>query len=1153
MASQQQSSSVWLPGVVLLAIAGTSYLVHETAYQTSRPVETKTRSRQLLVPDDVDARLWQDPVYALDQHLRGEESGADHSHVTSNHHKAEALRKEISERLKQLPPPVSKGKVLSGPKPGDARAAAAPADGTQQPQPLTLLAVMVPDAPYAEPAERRRRIRYAVLSGLNRSGLVPEDQEHISFFAHHSVDDIGRPKIEYIPYELLQHTGSPKPRSKNNAKGKSNGVGPAVVLWIPTEGSRRCAQAWLSSIFADIASQDPRLRFIVLGPPESGTLAEMVREAITLKRCQDKATAPKLQSWVQDRMQFYSPWASAAGKELAYSLQDDLNRIRPLPEELKPCVLNPPDPSPPTQECDIEEILKIRKPHVHLVRLIGDDVLLSNALLQELELRGVDPACASRRPADPDDCFGGGLNRHRIAIVSEWDAPYQRALRWTLARSIQDRCDRRYKQDSACVPSAADKYKDWLIRFSYLRGLDGQIADAPDTNVRREDDTRAKSKDPSQPFGEIDTVERADGNTQFDYVRRLVEQIENKDRELQDAGESSIGAIGVLGTDPYDKLTILQALHARFADKIFFTTNLDARLIHPRESKWARNLVVVSAFDLELNQDLQRDIPPLRDGYQTAAFFAAQFAIRDGDFDQSYQEVRNVRCKASATYGQPCSSYSPVRVARSWFVPLVFEIARTRAIRLEHVPELSAQNDQECDRKWDFSCIEVQPRVEPTAPYIRQALRGVSALATGLAIALAGMLLIQAAKPRQPVSSAEAYSALRMRVALVVVLAVLGAGIALSWNSIWSFLTEDGMGEPGAVFEGVSIWPAQGIRLLIVGLAVAFMFHSHARLASNRKDIVDRFRLSALDESGAGDIASKPDAASLGALLRAHINRWLLTIWLCVKETTSMRPPVDPGDVESLWTHYLHDGRACARLCRVFFFGLLLTALSAAAFLIWPDVARFRGERSYEINRFIFMGCVLTFNLLLFYVVDALIICNRCIKRLISGLDWPLASYAKFRQDLGEGTPLKEWMTVQFIASRTDAVGSLVYLPFILLFLIIMARNSVFERWSLTPSVVVLLSVSTLIIVFAAIRLRETTESGRAHVLQSLTDQLIVAKGAGNDKLVRQLELMINEVREVRRGAFAPYTDQKFIRALLLPLAGFASTALIEYLSLVKP
>jgi len=242
-----------------------------------------------------------------------------------------------------------------------------------------------------------------------------------------------------------------------------------------------------------------------------------------------------------------------------------------------------------------------------------------------------------------------------------------------------------------------------------------------------------------------------------------------------------------------------------------------------------------------------------------------------------------------------------------------------------------------------------------------------------------------------------------------------------------------------------------------------------------------------------------------------------------------------------------------ARLLRVLLFALLYTLLSLVAFEMWPDVARFRGRLSYEINYCIFIASVVTFNLLLFYVVDALIICNRFVKRLNIGLDWPPASYAKFKDALGQQTPLKEWMTVKFIASRTDAVGGLVYLPFILLFLIIIARNSVFGHWNLTPSVVALLSVSAAIVIVAGLRLRGTTEAARGAALASLTDQLIVAKGVPNDSLVRQLELIINQVKELRQGAFAPYTDQKFIRALLLPLAGLASTALIEYMSLVKP
>ena len=36
-------------------------------------------------------------------------------------------------------------------------------------------------------------------------------------------------------------------------------------------------------------------------------------------------------------------------------------------------------------------------------------------------------------------------------------------------------------------------------------------------------------------------------------------------------------------------------------------------------------------------------------------------------------------------------------------------------------------------------------------------------------------------------------------------------------------------------------------------------------------------------------------------------------------------------------------------------------------------------------------------------------------------------------------------------------------------------------------------------------------------------------------------------------GAFAPYTEQHFIRAMVLPLAGYAASALLQYLMPVKP
>jgi hypothetical protein len=801
------------------------------------------------------------------------------------------------------------------------------------------------------------------------------------------------------------------------------------------------------------------------------------------------------------------------------------------------------------QDCDIEQILR---PHVGFVRLMGDDTLLSHTLLQELALRGIDPACASRFGAEQPDCFGGGFNRHRIAIVSEWDSPYQRALRYTLERSIRERCEIRHQHDRRCEESDASKHGDWLVRFSYLRGIDGQTSDPADGLRKSSDETKAKPKDPMQPLGEVETIERADGNTQFDYVRRLAERIERRDRELQQKGESGIGAIGVLGSDPYDKLTILQALHERFPERVFFTTNLDARLIHPQESKWARNLVVVSDFDLELNPGLQRDIPPLRDAYQTAALFATQFVMRTDSLSSSYDEVLRLRCKAFAGVGLPCDNLTNVPSARPWFAPLVFEIGRTHAIRMAQPFDGSTPAAKEC-QKWNWHCTEVQPPLRPTHATIPPRLELLSASVSGLLVGLIGLLLVHGAKPNPPQSNSHPYALIRVRVVLVVLLGILAALITLRWSAMMQWITENGMGEPAAVFEGISIWPAQVIRLLIITLGIVFLFRSHNRLRTNRNDIVRDFGLPPCD-NGIDDGSSRfPESTPLRKRIAAYVNAWLLSTWHCIRDTLIIKPAADSRDIERLWTYYLAEGRACARLCRVFCFGVLFTALSVCALLIWPDFVRFRGEFSYEFNRVVFIVCLVTFNFLLFYVIDALIICARCVKRLVSGLDWPARSFEKFQDQLGRDTPLKEWMTLQLIARRTEAVGSLVYMPFVLVFLIIIARNSVFERWSFPPSILASLSLSVALIVFAAMRLRTTTESARSIALGSLTDQLIAAKGKGEDQRASQLELMMEEVRNLRRGAFAPYTEQKFIRALLLPLAGYAGSALIEYLSLVRP
>ena len=110
----------------------------------------------------------------------------------------------------------------------------------------------------------------------------------------------------------------------------------------------------------------------------------------------------------------------------------------------------------------------------------------------------------------------------------------------------------------------------------------------------------------------------------------MANQIAELDQRIRNENKltaHAIQAIGILGSDVYDKLLILEAMHDKFPDAIYFTNGLDARFLHPEDYKWARNLLLASTFDLTLDRPLQRDIPPFRDSTQSAYFLATEMAL----------------------------------------------------------------------------------------------------------------------------------------------------------------------------------------------------------------------------------------------------------------------------------------------------------------------------------------------------------------------------------------------------------------------------------------------------------------------------------------------------------------------------------------------
>ncbi len=182
--------------------------------------------------------------------------------------------------------------------------------------------------------------------------------------------------------------------------------------------------------------------------------------------------------------------------------------------------------------------------------IITDDHLVQE-LVQELSLRIPD------------------MDEKDIVIFTESDTGYSHQIKSELNNQIKD--------------------KEKLKFYSYLRGLDG-----------REEDLRAQSKtETNRSDDALSSLlsgsaisESSLGTSQFDYLRRLALEFERKDKEIN---KRNIGAVGVLGSDIYDKMLVLEAVRLELPAAVFFTTDLDAlylerqdRRLHPKPRRRER-------------------------------------------------------------------------------------------------------------------------------------------------------------------------------------------------------------------------------------------------------------------------------------------------------------------------------------------------------------------------------------------------------------------------------------------------------------------------------------------------------------------------------------------------------------------------------------
>jgi hypothetical protein len=393
----------------------------------------------------------------------------------------------------------------------------------QFPKHVLLVAVMLDAGPYSEQGELRLRAREAVLEGLSESGFVPSDGEHIGYVTTPWADVNVAESVEssslLLPWEECEARDDPK-------RASPPGTDRVIVLWLPAVDFNPLPLSKFGTLI-DILAKDIRDKINVklIGPPNSTGLQNMIREA------QGELSAETKKAL--NRVSIISPLATAWDATLLYE---------PSPASGASDV---PRRSPYTS---VKDLLEECWDGLHFSRTIATDDVVLRELIKELELRRIS------FPGKEEDASVSKSNR--LVILSEWDTPYGRSLSTTFAAEASH-------QGVAEIIEKPENWPFWILHYRYLRGIDGQLPGEPGKDNSREQPQK------NQIGQEAVAVEATEGLNQSDYLRRLARQLKETNAALQKHG-GPVRAIGLLGSDVYDKLMILRALRPEFPEALFF-------------------------------------------------------------------------------------------------------------------------------------------------------------------------------------------------------------------------------------------------------------------------------------------------------------------------------------------------------------------------------------------------------------------------------------------------------------------------------------------------------------------------------------------------------------------------------------------------------
>lgn len=1079
MAFKGDDSTLSLATTVTLALAVAAMVLTKNPLQSSRPPGLGTGLQQMTGELSVRARLWEDPFAAVEKAVEAQRPISVHvmadgqkfdmvsaavAHLSSSNSGLESLKEKI--------------KVVN-----------------KRGEEVLALVAMTQGGSSVEDGEARIRDRYAVAAALEVGCFAPDKGESLSYFTWKFPENSGRLAPHYTPYEWYSRNAIGTCSAPSSNKSDHN-IDKVLVLWAKAKEDEENILARIDELISKLHPQQPKtnnkslkspLQAKLIGPRTSSEFRRILQEikkGLPIEKNKDDKSA--LYRWQKrgETLGVYSPWATAPSALLVNGLND--KRGGNACGSYQECVL------------EFNRLLMVAGLD-SLYRVTSDDVLFAT-LLDELERRRIK------------------IGDEPILLIGEWDSFYARALPFTFLgvvhRKVQNnknhKCsnvasslfNERGSGDHSCMSIDEGINRAFLdkitfeqlniVHYSYLSGLDGEGYDDQTKRANPKEDNREKDKDKREGkrrFRDIDSYERPEGESQLDYVRRLVTRIK------EECEDDKVKAIGILGRDPYDALLILQAVREEFPNALFFTTDLDARYFHEDEQKWTRNLIVASQFGLQLEPSLQQSIPPFRSSLQTSTFFAVLQAIGRVRVEPSVEGSKFILS------GQPSS-----REFATDIPPRIFEIGRHGAVDLSpvsKVKELPTIHPVRTD-------MDISGGFKPPP---QLAFLWIVGLTLGF-LALWGYgRLWNWMTARDEPDPAKRRLQWIPRSAWVLIPVVMVLVFACQVVHLTTYAEE----EPFSWTDGVSIWPTEALRFMALCLSLFFLFKAHADSARNFDELTKSFSLGVPSDPKAGGWREKMEGF------------WNDLNWMFHGSKQD-----HPGDVKDLWMRYRRAHGFLPRAARIAmgFVAYLCLLLPMVLIMNGGELRHAvpcRGTFSCGVDVVFLSVSVVSFLILNLALLDAVILCTKWIQEMP-----------------GATSRLTSMQKIRLIVERSTVVNRRVLHPFLVLFLLVAARNHYFDNWDFPPGLILALTVNSLVLITSATVLYVAAVGAKRRILAPLQYQLDkTAPSADPTDSADQrasnesIRLLIKEVDGIQQGAFVPFYQQPMVQATLVAALAF--------------